>query len=150
MVVATATAALMACSSGGGGHATSQAPAPPISPGQSIEASAPSEPIGVSPDGVTTRVDVPAESTEEQYAQACMAAKKWMESKGGDPTTLVEAMLKEVQTSTEPGLDDLRQHVGPAVHRPAGRGDRGGPRRIPGRLLSGLKSRVAEVGPGGG
>ena len=102
VVVTTATAALMACSAGGGGHATSQPPAPPISPGQSIEAGAPPEPIGVSPDGVTTRVDVPAESTEEQYAQACMAAKKWMESQGGDPTTLVEAMLKEVQTSTEP------------------------------------------------
>ena len=56
----------------------------------------------MSPDGVTTRVDVPAESTEEQYAQACMAAKKWMEAKGGDPTTLVEATLKEVQASTEP------------------------------------------------
>jgi Putative lipoprotein LpqV len=68
-----------------------------------MEAGTPSEPIGVSPDGVTTRVDVPAESTEEQYAQACMAAKRWMESRGGDATTLVEAMLKEVQTSTEPG-----------------------------------------------
>ena len=103
VVVTTATAALMACSAGGGGHATSQPPAPPISPGQSIEAGAPPEPIGVSPDGVTTRVDVPAESTEEQYAQACMAAKKWMESQGGDPTTLVDAMLKEVQTSIQPG-----------------------------------------------
>lgn len=103
LVVAIATATLMACSPGGGGHATSQAPAPPISPGQSVEAGTPSEPIGVSPDGVTTRVDVPAESTEEQYAQACMAAKTWMESKGGDPTTLVEATLKEVQTSTEQG-----------------------------------------------
>ena len=103
VVVTTATAALMACSSGGGGHATSQAPAPPISPGQPIEAGEPPEPIGVSPDGVTTRVDVPAESTEEQYAQACMAAKKWMESQGGDPTTLVDAMLKEVQTSIQPG-----------------------------------------------
>jgi Putative lipoprotein LpqV len=102
VVLATAAAALMACSPGGGGHASSQAPAPPISPGPSIEAGIPSEPIGVSPDGVTTRVDVPAESTEEQYAQACMAAKTWMESRGGDPTTLVEAMLKEVQTSTEP------------------------------------------------
>jgi hypothetical protein len=103
VVVATATVALMACSSGGGGHATSQAPAPAIRPGQSVEAGTPPEPIGVSPDGVTTRVDVPAESTEEQYAQACMAAKKWMDSQGGDPTTLVDAMLKEVQTSTEPG-----------------------------------------------
>jgi len=97
VVVTTAAAALMACSSGGGGQATSQAPAPPIEEGT------PSEPIGISPDGVTTRVDVPAESTEEQYAQACMAAKQWMESRGGDPTTLVEAVLKEAQSSTEPG-----------------------------------------------
>ena len=102
VVAATTAAALMGCSPGGGGHATSQAPAPPISPGQSVEAGTPSGPIGVSLDGVTTRVDVPAESTEEQYAQACMAAKTWMESRGGDPTTLVEAMLKEVQTSSEP------------------------------------------------
>lgn len=26
-----------------------------------------------------------------------------MESRGGDPTTLVEAMLKDLQASTEPG-----------------------------------------------
>lgn len=75
VVVTVVTAALMACSSGGGGHAISSAPAPSNPPQQSVGQGAPTEPIGVSPDGVTTRVDIPAESTEEQYAQACMAAK---------------------------------------------------------------------------
>lgn len=102
-VVTAATATLMACSSGGGGHATSAAPAPSTRAQPSAEEATPVDPIGVSPDGVTTRVDVPAESTEDEYAQACMAAKTWMESRGGDPTTLVEAMLKDIQSSTEPG-----------------------------------------------
>ena len=60
-------------------------------------------PIGVTPDGVTTRVNVPAQSTEEQYAQACLAAKEWMSGKGGDPQSLVEPYLKEIQTSPEAG-----------------------------------------------
>jgi hypothetical protein len=29
----------------------------------------------MSPGGVTTRIDEPAQSTEEQYGQACLAAK---------------------------------------------------------------------------
>ena len=62
-----------------------------------------SGPIGVSADGVTTRVNVPAQSTEEQYAQACLAAKDWMGAKDGDPRTLVEPYLKEIQTSSEAG-----------------------------------------------
>lgn len=103
MVVTGLTAALMACSSGGGGNANSKAPAPASPAEQTASEGASADPIGVSPDGVTTRVDVPAESTEEQYAQACMAAKNWMQSRGGDPTTLVEALLKEVQAGTEPG-----------------------------------------------
>lgn len=98
-VVVALNAALMACSSGGGGNATSKAPAP-ASPAE--EQGTPAEPIGVSANGVTTRIDVPAESTEEQYAQACMSTKSWMEAHGGDPTTLVETKLKELQASTEP------------------------------------------------
>jgi len=57
----------------------------------------------MSPDGVTTRVDVPAESTEEQYAQACRAAKEWMDSQGGDRNQLVEPFLKQLQASAESG-----------------------------------------------
>jgi len=102
MVVTGLTAALMACSSGGGGNANSKAPAPASPAEQTASEGASADPIGVSPDGVTTRVDVPAESTEEQYAQACMATKTWMESRGGDPTTLVETMLKELQASDQP------------------------------------------------
>jgi hypothetical protein len=51
----------------------------------------------MSPSGVTTRVDAPAESTEEEYFQACHAAKTWMQDRPGDPQTLVEAYLAAVQ-----------------------------------------------------
>jgi hypothetical protein len=93
-------ATLTACSSGGGGHRTSTTPAPS---GGAQQSASPSGTIGTSPGGVTTRIDVPAESTEEQYAQACMAAKKWMEAKGGDPTTLIEPFLKELQSNAAAG-----------------------------------------------
>src|SRR6478752_6954328 len=94
--VAGVAAVLTACSSGGGGHAPSSAPAPSGGAQQSTEAASPSGTIGTSPGGVTTRIDAPAESTEEQYAQACMATKKWMEEKGGDPAALVEPFLKDL------------------------------------------------------
>ena len=57
----------------------------------------------MSPGGVTTAIDVPAQSTEEQYAQACKAAKDWITSKGGDPHSMVEPYLKELQSSPESG-----------------------------------------------
>ena len=70
-------------------------PAKPAQPGA----------IGVSPGGVTTRVDVPADATESQYGQACHAAKVWMDSQQADPKTLVEPYLKMVQAPdfTGPG-----------------------------------------------
>ena len=83
---------------------TGRSDAPAAAPGPSADepAAQPGEgPIGVSPGGVTTRVDMPAQSTEEQYAQACLAAKDWMVGTGGDPDTLVEPYLKEVQGATE-------------------------------------------------
>lgn len=49
---------------------------------------------------MTTRVDVPAESTEEEYYQACHAAKVWMEAQpktGGQ--SLLEPYLAMVQAS---------------------------------------------------
>jgi Putative lipoprotein LpqV len=101
--VAGIVAALTACSSGGGGHATSTTPAASSGAQQSTETGSPSGAIGMSPGGVTTRIDVPAESMEEQYAQACLAAKTWMESRGGDPTTLVEPFLKELQGNAGAG-----------------------------------------------
>ena len=59
--------------------------------------------IGMSPGGVTTEIDVPAQSTEEQYAQACRAAKDWITGKGGDPHSMVEPYLKEIQSSSQSG-----------------------------------------------
>lgn len=112
-VVACALAAvavlLAGCSSSGGGQPTAVAPAPGAeqaqsdSSGEQAESGPGTGPIGVSPGGVTTRIDVPAQSTEEQYAQACLAAKEWMSVRGGDPHTLVEPFLKELQGSQESG-----------------------------------------------
>jgi len=98
---AALTAALVTgCSAERGDTATTTAPVPAS---EQLSAEPGSRGVGVSPGGVTTRVDAPAESTEEQYAQACMVAKEWMNSRGGDPQTLVEPYLKEVQSSTETG-----------------------------------------------
>jgi hypothetical protein len=58
---------------------------------------APPGAIGVSPGGVTTRVDVPAESTEGEYYRACLAAKAWMNGRHGDPQSLIEPYLSNVQ-----------------------------------------------------
>ena len=61
--------------------------------------------VGVSPGGVTTKVDVPSDATESQYGQACHAAKVWMDQQGGDPKTLVEPYLKVLQAPdfSDPG-----------------------------------------------
>jgi Putative lipoprotein LpqV len=55
--------------------------------------------IGLSPAGVTTKVDVPADSTEEEYYQACHAAKVWMEGRPKTDGSLFEPYLAMVQTS---------------------------------------------------
>ena len=77
---------------------TSELPALPAEPAQPGA-------IGVSPGGVTTKVDVPSDATESQYGQACHAAKVWMDSQQGDPTTLVEPYLRVIQAPdfTGPG-----------------------------------------------
>ena len=99
--------ALAGCSTGGEKPGPSTPPPttstselPPLPP-------EPAQPgaVGVSPGGVTTRVDVPADATESQYGQACHAAKVWMDSQQADPKTLVEPYLKMVQAPdfTGPG-----------------------------------------------
>jgi hypothetical protein len=104
-VSATATAATFAglavlagCSSDTeGGPATSS---PATTNQTSVETHTPQlGAIEVSPGGVTTAVGAPAESTEEEYFQACHAAKVWMEQQGGDPKTLIEPYLASVQAS---------------------------------------------------
>lgn len=103
LCVAAIAIALAACSSGGGGQTTSSTPKASAEAQPTQAGLPPQQGIGLSPDGVTTKVDVPAESTEEEYAQACHASKVWMDAKGGDPKNLVEPLLKELQTSTISG-----------------------------------------------
>lgn len=59
--------------------------------------------VGVSPQGVTTAVGAPAESTEEEYFQACQAAKTWMTDKGGDLKSQFEPYLHDLQSSNTAG-----------------------------------------------
>ncbi len=66
---------------------------------QSGRDSAPAGSVGLSPAGVTTRVDVPANSTEEEYYQACHAAKEWMDAQPKSGASLFEPYLSMVQTS---------------------------------------------------
>ena len=54
--------------------------------------------VTVSPAGVTTKINVPSYSTEEQYFQACHAAKTWMQGHPGARAALVESYLAAVQT----------------------------------------------------
>lgn len=61
--------------------------------------SAPPGSIGLSPAGVTTRVDVPADSTEEEYYQACHAAQQWMAAQPKTGASLFEPYLSMVQAS---------------------------------------------------
>lgn len=107
LVLVTAAAALLAgCSTEGGSRTESPAQA---SSAAQPDAATGGQPIGVSAGGVTTRIDIPAQSTEEQYAQACLAAKEWMTAKGGDPDTMVEPYLSEVQASVSSGPATFRK-----------------------------------------
>ncbi|MEE6137314.1 lipoprotein LpqV [Mycobacterium sp. 050128] len=87
------------CSSGGtpAGKVTSSAP--PSSPRPQGPASVPPGAVGLSPAGVTTKVDVPAESTEEEYYQACHAAKVWMDARPKTGESQFEPYLAMLQTS---------------------------------------------------
>lgn len=60
---------------------------------------APPGAVGLSPTGVTTRVDVPADSTEEEYYQACHAAKVWMAGQPGPGQSQFEPYLAMVQAA---------------------------------------------------
>lgn len=107
VAIAATALVIVGCSSGGGGgpapsttakSSTSELPPLPPEPAQPGA-------VEVSPGGVTTKVDVPADATETQYGQACHAAKLWMDSQQADPKTLVEPYLKMVQAPnfTGPG-----------------------------------------------
>ncbi|MGA8251536.1 MAG: lipoprotein LpqV [Mycobacterium sp.] len=94
--------AVIGCShSASSGKATSSSPAPPA-PSSAVSAAPPPGAVGLSPAGVTTRVDVPADSTEDEYFQACHAAKLWMADQPKTGESLLEPYLAMVQTSLSP------------------------------------------------
>lgn len=109
-VAAAAAILLSGCSTGTKEKAAETASSAAPAPSSEQQAAAPGgPPIGVSPGGVTTRIDEPAQSTEEQYAQACLAAKDWLSARGGDPHDHVEPLLKEVQASKDSGAVTFRK-----------------------------------------
>jgi hypothetical protein len=59
--------------------------------------------VEVSPGGVTTGVGTPAEPMEDEYFQACNAAKTWMDQHGGDPKAQIEPYLGSLQSSDSAG-----------------------------------------------
>jgi len=99
-VIGSAVLVLAGCSSRTDEKAPPAAPSPaPSSEPQAAASGSPA--IGISPGGVTTRIDEPAQSTEEQYGQSCLAAKDLLTAKGGDPHDHVEPLLQDVQKSAD-------------------------------------------------
>ncbi|MDP9168177.1 MAG: lipoprotein LpqV [Actinomycetota bacterium] len=108
LAVAAAAALLAGCSSGpDGGNATSSSSgaastSKATTTSLQTHTAAPGA-TGVSPNGVTTAVGTPAESTEDEYFQACHAAKAWMVQQGGDQKTKFEPYLESLQKSDAAG-----------------------------------------------
>ena len=102
---------LSGCSSGSGGGDSTPSPSASASSASAAATTTTSlqthtaEPgaTGVSPNGVTTAVGVPAESTEDEYFQACHAAKVWMQQRGGDQKAQFEPYLESLQKSDAAG-----------------------------------------------
>ncbi len=103
--VATAAAivAIAGCSSGGEGGPASTQTASTTATSSETHTPAPGA-IEVSPGGVTTAVGADAESTEDEYSQACQAAKAWIDEQGGDRKSQIEPFLKTLQApDAQPG-----------------------------------------------
>jgi Putative lipoprotein LpqV len=93
VAVLTAASVMTACSA-----TATKAPTVSTSPAITVTtAAAVPGVVATSPAGVTTKINVPSYSTEEQYFQACHAAKTWMQSHPGDRAALVESYLAAVQ-----------------------------------------------------
>ena len=91
----TLATALAGCSAGG-----PKAPTAAVTPSSTTGSAAATAPrvVSTSPAGVTTKIAVPAHSTEEEYFQACHAATLWMQGHPGDPQTQPERYLAAVQS----------------------------------------------------
>lgn len=101
--VAAVIVAIAGCSSAGEGPPTSAAPTETTAISSETHTAAPGA-TEVSPGGVTTAIGADAESTEEEYSQACQAAKAWIDQQGGDRKSQIEPFLKTVQDpDTPPG-----------------------------------------------
>ncbi|MCH9735130.1 MAG: lipoprotein LpqV [Actinomycetia bacterium] len=94
---------LSGCSSTTEPEPTSTAPSTSSTSGPVTSTSVVPRAAGVSPDGVTTAVSAPAESTEDDYFQACRAARTWMDQQGGDPGAQFEPYLKMIQSAESYG-----------------------------------------------
>jgi Putative lipoprotein LpqV len=93
VAVLTAASVMTACSA-----TATKAPTVSTSPAITVTtAAAVPGVVATSPAGVTTKINVPSYSTEEQYFQACHAAKTWMQGHPGDRAALVESYLAAVQ-----------------------------------------------------
>ena len=104
VAAAAVIVAIAGCSSGGEGGPTSSA-GPTTTTATSSETHTPAPgAIEVSPGGVTTAVGADAESTEDEYSQACQAAKTWIDQQGGDRKSHIEPFLKTLQApDAQPG-----------------------------------------------
>ncbi|KUI20360.1 hypothetical protein AU193_16440 [Mycobacterium sp. GA-1285] len=90
------------CSSGD--DDTSESPTDNTSTATSTETpTAPPGSVAVSPGGVTTAVGAPADSTEEEYFQACATARQWMVEQGGEPKSQIEPYLAMLQSTDSAG-----------------------------------------------
>ena len=100
---AAAIVAIAGCSSGGEGGSSSSAA--PTTTATSSETHTPAPGVTeVSPGGVTTAIGADAESTEEEYSQACRAAKAWIDQQGGDRNLQIEPFWKTLQApDAQPG-----------------------------------------------
>ncbi|BBX29678.1 lipoprotein LpqV [Mycolicibacterium alvei] len=99
-VAAAGLSLLIGCSTEAGTEQPGESAAPSPQATATSESSTPTAKPGevaVSPGGVTTAVGADAQSTEEEYFQACHAAKIWMEAKGGDLKEQIEPYLASVQ-----------------------------------------------------
>jgi hypothetical protein len=103
-VAATATTlAIAGCSSNGEGDQPSAASTTTTATSSETHTPAPGA-VEVAPGGATTAIGADAESTEEEYSQACQAAKAWIDQQGGDRKSQAEAFLKQIQDpNTPPG-----------------------------------------------
>jgi hypothetical protein len=97
-VAVAAVAPVAASCSAHANQGTAGSTNPSAGPGsKEAAATVPPGAVAVSPAGVTTKISVPARSTEDEYFQACHAAKVWMQGRPPDRQALIEAYLAAVQ-----------------------------------------------------